>query len=78
MESERLWEILIRSISEAVLNMDCAGCEYYLINEKPETLKKFRQIQIEYHHGFIQLVDKLKDSGFNVKYSKPKKFGLAP
>ncbi len=56
-----------------VLKMDCEGCEYYLLEEEPETLQKFRRIEIEYHHGHAALVKKLLMAGFNVKFTRPKK-----
>lgn len=59
-------------IEEAVLKMDCEGCEYNLTNEDREIVQKFSQIQIEYHYGPEKLVQKLLNSGFSVEYSKPK------
>ncbi|MEM3715123.1 MAG: FkbM family methyltransferase, partial [Nitrososphaeria archaeon] len=55
-----------------ILKMDCEGCEYNLLNEDDETIKKFAMIQIEYHYGYEKLVDKLKESGFAVKYTEPR------
>ncbi|MEM3859391.1 MAG: FkbM family methyltransferase, partial [Candidatus Micrarchaeaceae archaeon] len=57
-----------------ILKMDCEGCEYNLLNEDDETIKKFSMIQIEYHYGYEKLVDKLKECGFTVKYTEPKEF----
>lgn len=62
------------NLDSAILKMDCEGCEYNLLNEAYETLKKFSMIEVEYHYGYEKLVDKLKDCGFNVKYTEPKKF----
>ncbi|MEM3830322.1 MAG: FkbM family methyltransferase [Conexivisphaerales archaeon] len=61
-------------IDSGILKMDCEGCEYNLLNEDDETIKKFAMIQIEYHYGYEKLVDKLKGCGFAVKYTKPKTF----
>ncbi|MEM4091365.1 MAG: FkbM family methyltransferase [Thermoplasmatales archaeon] len=61
------------NIKSGILKMDCEGCEYYLLKETDETIRKFSMIQIEYHYGYERLVDKLKDCGFNVKYTEPKK-----
>ena len=36
-------------------------------------LRKFKRIQIEYHYGPKELVDKLEDCGFDVKFTGPKK-----
>lgn len=36
----------------AVLKIDCEGCEYgVLLEMKNSDLRKFKQIQIEYHYG---------------------------
>ncbi|MEM3859552.1 MAG: FkbM family methyltransferase [Candidatus Micrarchaeaceae archaeon] len=60
-------------IKDRILKMDCEGCEYGIIlNAKPETLKKFDQIMIEYHYGYKNLVRKLKEAGFHVKITVPK------
>ena len=61
------------NIDNAVLKMDCEGCEYNLIKEDNNTLKKFKRIQVEYHYGYEKLKEKLEDAGFNVTYSEPKK-----
>ena len=58
-------------IDKAVLKMDCEGCEYNLLKEDNDTLKKFKRIQIEYHYGYEKLKEKLEDAGFTVTYSKP-------
>ncbi len=63
------------SIENAILKMDCEGCEYNLLNEKNETLQKFIQIQIEFHYGYKNLESKLKEAGFSVTHSKPTKSG---
>lgn len=60
-------------IDKALLKMDCEGCEYYLLNEDNDILKKFKRIQIEYHYGYEKLKEKLKECGFTVTYSKPRK-----
>jgi len=66
-------------INEGVLEIDCEGCEYLAILEsRNRTLRKFSQIVIEYHHGYINLVKKLKTAGFEVKYTLPADFGYDP
>jgi len=66
-------------INEGVLEMDCEGCEYSAILESSNTtLRKFSRIIIEYHHGYINLVKKLKTAGFEVKYTLPANFGYDP
>jgi FkbM family methyltransferase len=56
--------------TNAILKMDCEGCEYNLINIDDETLQNFERIQIEYHYGLDGLVDKLHGAGFKIKYTK--------
>ena len=60
-------------IDKAVLKMDCEGCEYNLLKEDNNTLKKFKRIQIEYHNGYEKLKEKLEDAGFTVTYSESRK-----
>ena len=56
-----------------VLKMDCEGCEYNLLKEDNDILKKFKRIQIEYHNGYEKLKEKLEDAGFTVTYSESRK-----
>jgi len=58
-------------INNAIVKMDCEGCEYALLEEDDETLKSIDMIQIEYHYGYSDLVEKLKKAGFYVEYTKP-------
>ena len=60
------------NIKEAVLKMDCEGCEYNLLNEDRDTIRRFKRIQIEYHYGYEELYKYLKDNGFDVKYTEPR------
>ncbi|MEM3786558.1 MAG: FkbM family methyltransferase, partial [Nitrososphaeria archaeon] len=55
------------------LKVDCEGCEYYLLNEDDDVIKTFTKISIEYHYGQEKLVNKLKECGFTVEYTKPEK-----
>lgn len=61
------------NVDKAALKMDCEGCEYNLLEEDNDTLRKFERIQIEYHYGYEKLKEKLEDAGFTVTYSKPVK-----
>lgn len=57
----------------AILKMDCEGCEYGIILNSPDSvLKKFSQIQIEYHYGYLNLKEKLESSGFTIRNTHPK------
>jgi FkbM family methyltransferase len=57
---------------EAVLKMDCEGCEYEsILSASFATLQRFSNILIEYHYGYKDLREKLKSSGFNVSVSNP-------
>lgn len=57
-----------------VLKMDCEGCEYNILKEDNDTLRKFKRIQIEYHYGYEKLKSKLESCGFAVSVSKPVHF----
>jgi FkbM family methyltransferase len=55
-----------------VLKVDCEGCEYdFLLSMLDKTLRRFSHIQIEYHHGYKNLEEKLLRSGFRVFVSRP-------
>lgn len=58
-------------IENAVLKMDCEGCEYHLLREPDEWISTFTRIQIEYHYGFVDLVSKLRSAGYEVEFTKP-------
>ncbi len=55
-----------------VMKMDCEGCEYDAVLNS-ERLAEMKQVQIEYHYGPEKLTRKLKELGFLVRYSKPRK-----
>ena len=60
-------------LKDAALKIDCEGCEYGIIlNSSVDTLRKFDQIVIEYHYGYLDIKKKLKHAGFVVKNTKPK------
>ena len=56
---------------ELLLKMDCEGCEYNILNESNDVLRKFNRIVIEYHNGYENIKTKLEGVGFNVKFTKP-------
>jgi FkbM family methyltransferase len=60
-----------KDVKGLLLKMDCEGCEYNILTESDQTLKKFSKIIIEYHNGYEKLKNKLKDCGFSVKYTDP-------
>ncbi len=62
------------NMQSPVLKMDCEGCEYNLLNEADEVIKRFKRIQIEYHYGYEKLMKKLEKAGFKVKFTEPKKY----
>ncbi len=51
---------------DLLLKMDCEGCEYNMLNEENETLRKFKRIELEFHYGHKNLESKLKEAGFTV------------
>ena len=58
--------------STIVMKMDCEGCEYdAILKESCETLRRFSYIQMEYHHGYLNIKRKLEQCGFKVEYTKP-------
>lgn len=57
-------------LKDAVLKMDCEGCEYSIIlNSDKNTLRKFSQMMMECHYGYLNIEKKLKDAGFKVKHT---------
>lgn len=60
------------NISHGALKVDCEGCEYGIFRHaSSETLRRFDVINIEYHHGYRDLVERLKKEGYTVTYTKP-------
>ncbi|OJI06943.1 methyltransferase, FkbM family [Candidatus Micrarchaeum sp.] len=56
----------------AVLKIDCEGCEYgVLLSASSRSLRKFRQIQGEYHYGYKNIEKKLKKARFYMKHTVP-------
>jgi len=59
--------------NRGVLKVDCEGCEYgTILCSDNETLGRFDEIMIEYHHGYKNLVEKLRNAGFRVRYTRPR------
>jgi FkbM family methyltransferase len=60
------------NIESAVLKMDCEGCEYdTILSASEDTLKRFSRMQIEYHYGYQDICQKLRQIGFQVSVKKP-------
>ena len=56
----------------AILKIDCEGCEYgTLLATQNSDLKRFKQIQIEYHYGYLNIKRKLNSSKFKVTNTIP-------
>jgi FkbM family methyltransferase len=56
------------ALEEAVLKMDCEGCEYDVFkNIDTRTLRKFNQIVIEFHNGSDPIANVLREAGFRIK-----------
>jgi len=70
-------EMLINEfgIQEALLKMDCEGCEYSILNEDDIVLKKFKRIVLEFHYGYKNIENKLKNAGFSTKVIRIQKSG---
>jgi len=59
-------------LNKAVLKSDCEGCEYNIIlTASDKALYAFDQIIMEYHYGYRNLVKRLRQAGFKVKYALP-------
>lgn len=65
--------ILLYNLNNAYLKMDCEGCEYKsILTSSKDLLRKFSRIQIEYHYGYEDLVNRLRNCNFRVSNTKPK------
>jgi FkbM family methyltransferase len=57
-------------IKDAVLKIDCEGCEYgVILSTSADTIRHFSHIQMEYHFGMKKLKKRLTDIGYDVKVS---------
>ncbi len=60
-------------LKNAVLKLDCEGCEYdVILKSSSNTLASFSSMIIEYHYGQEALVKHLRDCGFSVKFTEPR------
>ena len=60
----------LQSSNTAILKMDCEGCEYGLVTEKDDILRKFERMQIEFHGSPHLLVTRLEEVGFKVRFER--------
>ncbi len=57
---------------DSIMKIDCEGCEVdVILSSNKNILKKFSQIEIEYHYGYKDLKEKLENCGFDVSVSPP-------
>jgi len=57
-------------LSNAILKLDCEGCEYdTILNCSASILQKFTDIQVEYHKGYKNLEEKFMSVGFEVSHT---------
>lgn len=61
----------------AILKLDCEGAEYSILGKASQTsITFFDEIEMEYHDGYVFLMDLLKPLGYRVSVSGEKKQGL--
>lgn len=62
-------------IKDALLKIDCEGCEYGLILncDKRELFAAFKEIMMEYHYGYINLEKHLREAGYATRHTAPLK-----
>jgi len=65
------------NIEEYVLKMDCEGCEYSLLNEENDVLRRFRSIELEFHYGYKNIKEKLMNAGFSTRIISNEKSRLS-
>jgi FkbM family methyltransferase len=59
-------------INDGIIKIDVEGAEYDMILKATRNaLRAFRVIHIEYHYGYLNLVERLRAEGFNVTYTAP-------
>ena len=62
-------------LESTILKMDCEGCEYdVILNTPPDVLRNFTHVKLEYHYGYRNVMNKLRNSGFLTKATRPRYF----
>jgi FkbM family methyltransferase len=57
-------------VESAVLKIDCEGCEYGLIlSSTAQDLRKFDEIIVECHYGYVNIENKLESAGFKTRHT---------
>lgn len=63
-------------IQDGALKIDTEGEEYGIImSSSADTLRHFSQIELEYHYGYLDIENRLKEAGFTVRHTVPKYSG---
>lgn len=58
---------------DLVAKVDCEGCEYGLLDGTQDAdLRRYSHLMFEYHHGPGGLSDRLRRSGYRVRFSRPR------
>jgi FkbM family methyltransferase len=67
-------ENVVRMVGrDAILKLDCEGYEYGILqNATKKTLRSFGTIYVEYHYGYKDIIDTLKNAGFSVSHTRPR------
>lgn len=58
-------------IKHCVLKLDCEGCEYGAVINSEYFGYIVHQVQIEYHYGYRNIVERLRNLGYRVRYTRP-------
>lgn len=60
----------IPGLRNAVLKVDCEGCEYALFRRLGKRIRDFEEIIMEYHHGNYELAETLRRNRFTVELQR--------
>jgi SAM-dependent methyltransferase len=60
---------IVSEREDLVLKVDCEGCEHGIFaGSKPESIKRFGQVMLEFHDGYLDVKKVLEQNGFAVEY----------